>query len=611
MASLTNGLFPILKGLLFASIGFLVGSIIAIGITSVTNFPLTEPLITLGYLFALIGWLMGVGMWKVWGKEWFGLNSVPHDNSGGWKRYFRFCTDHKVIGIQYLVTLLVVFFLAGALSILMRLELADGKQNLFNPTDYNTLMSLHGIMNIAVVVAIFMGGFANYVVPLMIGARDVAFPRINALSFWIVPPVAILLLLTPLFGGFDTGWTAYPPLASKNATGGLLFVLAFLTFGVSSILGGLNFLATIIKLRAPGMTWGRVPIFVWGVLAASVIALIATQWVAFALLMIILERTAGMRFFNPVDGVGGNALLFEHVFWFYSHPAVYIMALPGFGFILESISTFSKKPVFAYSWVVKAIWGIVFLGFIVWAHHMFTSGMQLWLHAPFMFLTELISIPTGIIFLAGLTTMWKGKISLKTPFLFSSAVLFNFTIGGLTGIFLADVATDLYLQDTYFVVAHFHYTMVGGVVFAFFGAFYYWFPKITGKMYNEGLGKLHALLLLITFNLTFMTMFWPGLQGMNRRVAVYPDTYSDINGWVTIFAILLGLSFLPFILNMIMSLWKGTKAPNNPWGGKTLEWETTSPPSIENFDVIPTVQSSPYIYDDESVKHAIFNKKKA
>ena len=207
--------------------------------------------------------------------------------------------------------------------------------------------------------------------------------------------------------------------------------------------------------------------------------------------------------------------------------------------------------------------------------------------------------------------MWKGKISLKTPFLFSTAVLFNFTIGGLTGIYLADVATDLYLQDTYFVVAHFHYTMVGGVVFAFFGAFYYWFPKITGRMYNEGLGKLHALLLLITFNLTFMTMFWPGLQGMNRRVAVYPDTFSDINGWVTIFAILLGLSFLPFILNIIISLWKGTKAPNNPWGGKTLEWETTSPPSIENFDVIPTVQSSPYIYDDESVKHAIFNKNKA
>ena len=603
--NITNGLLPIIRGIIFAVIGFFIGTFIAIGLTNLTGYPTKEPLITLGYIFALIGWLMGVGMWRTWSKEWFGLKFIVHDNSGGWKKYFRFSTDHKVVGIQYLVTLVVVFLLAGLFSVLLRMELISPSENLLNATHYNTVMSLHGIMMIAVAVATFLGGFANYVVPLMIGARDVAFPRINALSYWIIPPVAILLLLTPLFGGFDTGWTAYPPLASKTATGALLFELAFLTFGVSSILGGLNFLATIILMRAPGMGWGRVPIFVWGVLAASIIALIGTQWVAFALLMIILERVIGMHFFNPVDGVGGNALLYEHVFWFYSHPAVYIMALPGFGVILEIITTFSKKSLFAYTWVVKAFMGIVGLGFVVWAHHMFTSGMAHWLHLPFMLLTELISIPTGIIFLAALTTLWRSNIVIKTPLIFALSVVFNFSIGGLTGIFLADVATDVQLQDTYFVVAHFHYTMVGGVVFSLFGATYYWFPKISGKMYNETLGRIHAILMLISFNLTFLTMFAPGMHGMNRRIATYPDTFADTNLWVSIFGFFMALSFIPFVINMIYSLLKGTKSPDNPWGSTTLEWTTTSPPPIENFETIPTISGQ--IYDYSKMKKTIKN----
>ncbi|MDP6049532.1 MAG: cbb3-type cytochrome c oxidase subunit I [SAR202 cluster bacterium] len=604
-----TGILPLIKGLIFAAVGFAIGSLAALGLSTVTPQALKEPLITLGYLLAVIGWLMGVGMWRTWGSEWFGLKPIVHDNSGRWKRYFRFTTDHKVIGIQYLVTMLVIFLLAGAFGVLLRAELADGPQNIMGANDYNTVMSLHGIMMIAVAVATLIGGFANYVLPIMIGAKDVAFPRINALSYWILPPVAILLLATPLFGGFDTGWTAYPPLASQTATGALLFELAFLTFGVSSILGGINFIATVVLLRSPGMTWGRVPIFVWSVLAAAVIALIATQWIAYGLLMIILERVVGMHFFNPIDGVGGSALLYEHIFWFYSHPAVYIMVLPAFGLLLEIISTFSRKPVFAYKWVVRAFFAIVFLGFIVWAHHLFVSGMQESLHGPFMILTELISIPTGVIFLSALATMWRGKLRLTTPMLFAIGMVLNFAVGGLTGIFLADVATDIQLSETYFVVAHFHYTIVGGEIFAIFAGIYYWYPKITGKMYNETLGRIHAVLMFVTFNLTFMTMFIPGSLGMNRRVATYPEELSDINGLVSIFGYLLALSFIPFVWNIIYSLIKGRKAPSDPWKSKTLEWQTSSPPSIENFETVPTVTGIPYGYGDPTVVHVDVEKK--
>lgn len=594
---------PLVRGAVYSAIGFAIGAGISLALTNMTGEPAKEPLIVLGYVFAVIGWLMGVGMWKVWSRGWFG-KSTDNNPSGRWERYLRFNTDHKVIGIQYLTTLAVVFLLAGLLSMLLRAELADSGQNLLTKTDYNTTMSLHGIMMIAVAVAAVMGGFANYILPLIIGAEDVAFPRVNALSFWIVPPVVVLLLLTPLFGGFDTGWTAYPPLSVQAATGALLFELAFLTFGISSILGGLNFIATIVTQRAPGMTWGRLPIFAWSVLAASVISLTATQWVAFGMLMIIFERIFNMTFFSPP---GGNAVFYEHVFWFYSHPAVYIMILPAFGIELEVISHFARKPIFAYRWVVRAFALIVVLSFVVWAHHLFTSGMDNALRAPFLILTELISIPTGIVFLAALGTIWRSKLRLKVPLLFALAMVFNFAIGGLTGIFLADVATDIALQDTYFVVAHFHYTIMGGEIFAIMAAGYYWFPKITGRMYNETLGRIHFGLMFILFNVTFIAMFIPGTVGMNRRVAEYPPQYETMNLIVTIAAFGLGISFLPWVYNMLNSWIRGKKAPDNPWGAKTLEWQTSSPPPLENFEVIPTVTGDPYGYGDESVVHARFS----
>lgn len=596
---------PLIKGIIYAAIGFAIGGSISQGITAMTGEPATEPMVVLGYVFAVIGWLMGVGMWKVWGRGWFG-KSTENDPTGNWSRYLTFNTDHKVIGIQYIVALSVVFLLAGLLAMLMRTELADAGQNVLSKNNYNTTMSLHGIMMVAVAVAIMMGGFSNYVLPLIIGAEDVAFPRINALSFWVVPPVVVLLLLSPFFGGFDTGWTAYPPLATQTPMGGLLFELAFLTFGISSILGGMNLIATIITQRAPGMTWGRLPIFAWSVLAASVIALTATQWVAYGLLMIIFERLFNMVFFSPP---GGNALLYEHVFWFYSHPAVYIMILPAFGAELEVISHFARKPIFAYRWVVWAFALIVTLSFIVWAHHLFTSGMGESLHGPFMILTELISIPTGIVFLSALGTLWRSKLRLKVPLMFALGMVFNFSIGGLTGIFLADVATDIALQDTYFVVAHFHYTIMGGEIFGAFAAGYYWYPKITGRMYSETLGRIHFGLMFIMYNITFLAMFIPGTVGMNRRVAEYPPEFEFMNLVTSIAAFGLGLSFLPWVYNMLNSWIRGPKAPDNPWDAKTLEWQTTSPPPLENFDEFPTVTGDPYGYGDKTVEHAVFGRR--
>ena len=598
-------LWPIARGVVSAVVGLLIGLGIGTGIAALTGNDPAEINITFGYLFGLIGWLLGIGVWDNWVREWIGRERRSFTPEG-WRRYFGFSLDHKVIGVQYLVTFVILFLLAGIFALIMRLELADAGDGLIGPDYYNTIMSLHGIIMVAVAVAAIIGGFANFILPLMIGAEDVAFPRLNALSFWIVPPVAVLLILTPLFGGFDSGWTAYPPLSVINADGQLLFLFAFLTFGLSSILGGLNFLTTTICLRAPGMTWGRLPIFVWSVFAAAIISATATQVVAFGLLMVILDRVSLMTFFN--EAAGGKPLLYEHVFWFYSHPAVYIMILPGFGLMLEMISHFSRKPLFAYKWVVGSFLFITVLSFLVWAHHLFTSGMEEFLHIPFMAITELISVPTGVVFLAALGTIWKGRLWLVTPMLFALGTIFNFLIGGLTGIFLADVATDIHLQDTYFVVAHFHYTMMGGEVFMIFGAIYYWFPKITGKMYNETLGKIHFTGMFVAYNALFLTMFYVGLQGMNRRVSSYPPELQDGNVLLGILSLILGLAFLPFVYNAVASWIKGSPAPDNPWDATTLEWQTTSPPPEENFPEIPVVTGSPYDYGVPGSKHADVSK---
>lgn len=598
-----SGLSSLIRGLIGAGIGLVVGFGLSLLVVSITEKPVAEIAMAITYAVGLIGWLLGIGIWKAWAREWVGRE--PNDSEAhGWARYFTFSLDHKVIGVQYLVTFVVLFLLAGLMAMLLRLELLSPGADVMNADQFNTVMGLHGIIMIAVAVATIMGGFANFLVPLMIGADDVAFPRINALSFWMVPPVAILLILSPLFGGFDSGWTAYPPLSVINANGQVLFLLAFITFGLSSILGGLNFITTIITLRAPGMTWGRLPIFVWSIFAAAIISLTATQVVALGLLMVLLDRVADMSFF--LASAGGKPILYEHIFWFYSHPAVYIMILPALGIELEIISHFSRKPVYAYKWVVGAFMSIVVMSFVVWAHHLFTSGMENFLHIPFMVITELISIPTGAVFLSALGTMWMGKLWLRTPMLFAMGVVFNFLIGGITGIFLADVATDINLQDTYFVVAHFHYTMVGGEIFVIFGALYYWFPKITGRVYNESLGKLHFWWMFVAYNITFIAMFLVGIQGMNRRVADYPVDMATGNMIVSIASFALGASFLVFVYNMVKSWVAGPIAEANPWRARTLEWQTSSPPPHENFDVPPVIVGDPYGYGTPGSEHVRF-----
>jgi cytochrome c oxidase subunit 1 len=595
---------PIVAGLVLALIGFAIGA----GGVSLIRLTLLDREVgwstdlswSVGYIFALIGWLAGVGGWSHWGREWFGLEPRPYVLSG-WRRYFGFSPDHKVIGVQYTATFVVLFLLSGALAMLIRWELASDGLQLFDEASYNAAMSFHGITMVAVAVAVIMGGFGNYLVPLMIGAQDMAFPRLNALSYWLVPPVALMLVLSIFLGGWDSGWTAYPPLSVFNKSGQVLFNLAVITFGLVSIAGAINFLVTIVYMRAPGLSWGRLPIFVWGIFTGSLIAFFFTQAFAAGLLMVLLDRVVGTSFFNFNEG--GSALLYEHFFWFYSHPAVYVMVLPAFGLVLEILAHLSRKPLFAYRWAVGGMLGIVALSGVVWAHHMFTSGMEDYLHAPFLVLTEMISVPTGLIFLAALGTIWKGRLWLRVPMLFALAFIFNFTMGGITGIYLADVPTDIHLHDTYFVVAHFHYTIMGGEIFALMAAVYYWYPKMTGRMYNERLGQIHFWMMFIGFQLVFLPMFDVGVKGMNRRVADYPAEYADFNLFISLSAFFLGASFLFFTWNMVRSWFVGPVAEANPWRARTLEWQLPSPPPEHAFPSPPTFVGNPYGYGTPGSRH--------
>ncbi len=595
-----------IKGLVFGAIGFVVGDALIVWLTGRPAG--SDTAVFVGYLVGYLGWLLGVGVWDHWVRGWFGLENkpTPTQESHGWKRYFLFSTDHKVIGVQYLVTFVILFLLAGAFAMVFRYELMRPGRDLLNPRQYNTVMSTHGIFMIAVAVTAIIGAFGNYIVPLQIGAEDMAFPRINALSYWSTPPVVFLILAANLLQGhdygFDFGWTAYPPLSTTEGLGRLLMVLAFFTLGFSSILGALNILVTVIRLRAPGMTWDRLPITTWGIFSTSFLSLIFTQFIATATLMLAFDRAFGSVFFSA--GEGGGALLYEHIFWIYSHPAVYVMIIPGLAIMLEILPHFARKPLFGYKWAVGGFFGIVIFSAAVWAHHMFTSGMPDWLTVPFMASTELISIPTGLVFLTALGTIWEGKLRLKTPMLFALAVVFNFLIGGITGIFNADVPTDLQLHDTYWVVAHFHYTIVGGEIFALFAGIYYWFPKITGRMYNERLGKLHFWWMFLGFNATFLPMFWLGYNGMNRRIADYIPSLGGVNMWVSLSAFALGASFLVFVYNMVVSWAKGPAAGDNPWEARTLEWQTTSPPPEHNFHAIPQVVGHPYDYGVPGSVHA-------
>ena len=587
------------RAILGAVIGFALGGGLALELHAEAG-----QLLALVYLLGLLGFLLGVGAFRFWLRWAAGREAdvadehAAHGRAGEWQRYFRFTTDHKVIGVQYLVTAFVLFFTAGTAAMFMRFELAQ-PGIATNKELFNTIMSTHGAMMITVALISIIGGLGNYLVPIMVGARDMAFPKANALSYWMLPLAILLVAINPLLGGFDSGWTAYPPLSQQANLGQQAYLMAFVTVGVSSILSAINFLVTVFRMRAPGMSLMRMPIFVWALTVTAALALIATSVVAMAFTMLLFDRLLGTSFFRASRG--GDVILFQHLFWFYSHPAVYIMALPGLGAILEIVPVFARKPLFAYPLAVLMFISIGVLSFMVWAHHMFVSGMAEFFHIPIMLTTELISVPTGIVFLCALGTIWMGRIRFKVPMLWVFGFLWAFVIGGITGVFLADVPTDITLSDTYFVVAHFHYTIVGGTIFGLFAGTYYWFPKITGRMYDERLGRLHFWWFTLAFNAAFIPMFWLGIEGMRRRVADYPPQFGTLNLFISFAALNIALSVAVFIFNMVRSWKQGERAAPNPWRAQTLEWQVASPPPIENFETIPTVTATPYQYGSSGV----------
>jgi cytochrome c oxidase subunit 1 len=528
----------------------------------------------------------------------------PHeqpDAPNNWKRYFSFSTDHKVIGIQYIVTSFFFFLVGGILAMIMRGELITPEADLVDRAVYNALFTMHGSIMLFLWTFPVLVGLSNYLVPLMIGARDMAFPRLNAVAFWMVPVLGTIMMASFLVPGgpSQSGWWAYPPVSLQNPTGNLingqvLWILAVAISGISSIMGGINFVATIVRMRAPGMTWFRMPVFVWTVLAAQIIQLFGLPALTAGAVMLLFDLTVGTSFFNPAKG--GDPVLFQHFFWFYSHPAVYVIILPIFGVFSELFPVYARKPLFGYKVVAVSSLIITGLSGIVWVHHMYASGTPSWMRMIFMIATMMISVPTGIKVFAWVATLWGGKLRLDTPMLFALGGMVMFVFAGITGIMLASVPIDIHVNNTYFVVGHFHYVIYGAVVMGMYAALYHWFPKMTGRMYSEGLGKLHFLLTFIGTNLNFLPMHPLGLQGMPRRVASYDPEFAFWNVVASLGAFLLGISTLPFILNMVSSWIRGDKAPNNPWRAIGLEWLLSSPPAVENFEELPVVVAAPYGY---------------
>ena len=518
-----------------------------------------------------------------------------------WRRYFSFSTDHKVIGIQYIVTSFFFFLVGGLLAMVVRGELITPESDLVDRTVYNAMFTMHGTIMLFLWTFPVLAGLANYLVPLMIGARDMAFPRLNAVAFWLVPLLGTIMMLSFLVPGgpAQAGWWSYPPVSLQNPTGNLitgqvLWVLAVAISGVSSIMGAVNFVTTIFRMRAPGMTFFRMPVFVWTVLAAQIIQLFGLPALTAGAVMLLFDLTVGTSFFDSAKG--GDPVLFQHFFWFYSHPAVYVIILPVFGVFSEIFPVYARKPLFGYKFVAVSSIIITILSAFVWVHHMFASGTPPWMRMVFMASTMLISVPTGVKVFAWVATIWGGKLRLNTPMLFALGALVMFLFAGITGIMLAAVPFDIHVNNTYFIVGHFHYVIYGAAVMGIYAALYHWFPKITGHMYYEGLGKLHFILTFIGTNLTFFPMHPLGLEGMPRRVASYDPEFTFWNVLASIGAFLLGVSTVPFILNMIGSWSQGEKAPKNPWRAIGLEWLISSPPMIENFEELPIVTSEPYGY---------------
>jgi cytochrome c oxidase subunit I len=512
----------------------------------------------------------------------------------GWSSWIT-TTDHKRIGIMYIVTTFVFFCLGGVEALMMRLQLGSPNGTVVTPQLYNQLFTMHGSTMIFLFVVPMLAGLANYCLPLMIGARDMAFPRLNALSYWLLLAGGIVFYSSLFFNPPEAGWTSYAPLSgavySPSAGQDAWIYLIHLT-GLSSILGAINFYATIANMRARGMSWGRLPLFVWAILTYAVLIIFAMPVIAGAVTMLLTDRHAGTHFFDPANG--GSALLWQHLFWFFGHPEVYIMILPAFGVISEIVPVFARKPIFGYKAIAAAMVAIAFLGFLTWAHHMFTAPIPEAILIFVMLSSLLIAVPTGVKVLNWIATLWRGAIEFKTPLLFAAGFISLFVIGGISGVFLAIFPVDWQLNETYFVVAHIHFVLMGGSAFAIFAAIYYWFPKMSGRMLNEGLGRLSFTLMYVGFLLTFLIQHVMGLDGMPRRVYEYANVghlhlYNVIS---TVGAFVIGAGVLVTIVNVARSLKVGTTAGPDPWKGNTLEWFTPSPPPPNNFDTVPQVRSA-------------------
>lgn len=553
----------------------------------------------------VIGFNAGIGTFNAIFRWTAGRDETREDQlygagvGQGWKRYFKYCTDHKVVGTQYLVLVMVLFGVGGTLAMMIRTQLLTPHNQWLSMQTYNAILSIHGMVMIIATIIMVSGPFANFIMPIMIGAKDMAFPRLNAMSFWVVVSAVPPILGSFFVGGIDSGWTTYAPLSVQTSPGQDMFSVTILTFVVSVTVAGINTLVTVITMRAPGMTMGRLPIFVWGSIVAGTLGLYAMPAFLMAQSALLTDRVVGTSFYAPATG--GAGWLYENCFWIMGHPEVYVILIPGVGALVEIASTFARKPVFAYKAMVAGMLGIAGLAIMVWAHHMFTTGWAPNLANPWMLTTELISIPTGIVFLCLVGTIWRGSIWTRLPMYWVYLFLWNFIIGGVTGIYLSDVPADQYFHGDMFVTAHFHFTLLGGAMIGAAGAVCYWFPKLSTRIFDERLGKVAFWFIAIGIQVTYYGQFWEGFEGMPRRIGNYATLFQPANQMSTIGAYILMAGWIIFGYTLVHSWMHGERASANPWHAKTLEWHTPTPVPLENFLVDPVVTSDPYGYGEPEV----------